>query len=133
MVLAQGEQKRRKGNKNNWTNRFCTLVVARLSSSYKWSTIPPNLETEELTKVVTVSLTKFPDRWGQMFGAVCRSPKIDSWQVCLSWCPKSKNSKHFVSCWEHSLEISHEFSEILLRVEDVPYICNLRIKAQGGC
>ena len=33
-VLAQGEQKRKKNNKKNWTNRFCTLVVARLSSSY---------------------------------------------------------------------------------------------------
>ena len=32
-VLAQGEHKRRKDNKKNWTNRFCTLVVARLSSS----------------------------------------------------------------------------------------------------
>ena len=32
-VLAQGEQKIRKDNKKNWTNRFCTLVVARLSSS----------------------------------------------------------------------------------------------------
>ena len=26
--------KRRKDNKNNWANRCCTLVVARLSSSY---------------------------------------------------------------------------------------------------
>ena len=32
-VLAQGEQKRRKDNKKNRTNRCCTLVVARLSSS----------------------------------------------------------------------------------------------------
>ena len=32
--LAQGEQKRRKDNKRNGTNRFCTFVVARLSSSY---------------------------------------------------------------------------------------------------
>ena len=32
-VLAQSEQKRRKDNKKNWTNRCCTLVVARLSSS----------------------------------------------------------------------------------------------------
>ena len=31
---AQGEQKRRKDNKKNRTNRCCTLVVARLSSSY---------------------------------------------------------------------------------------------------
>ena len=34
-VLAQSEQKRRTNNKKNWTNRCCTLVVARLSSSYK--------------------------------------------------------------------------------------------------
>ena len=34
-VLAQGEQKRRKDNKKRRANRFCTLVVARLSSSYK--------------------------------------------------------------------------------------------------
>ena len=34
-VLAQGEQKRRKDNKKKRANRFCTLVVARLSSSYK--------------------------------------------------------------------------------------------------
>ena len=33
-VLAQSEQKRRKDNKNNWTNRCCTLVVARLSLSF---------------------------------------------------------------------------------------------------
>ena len=33
-VLAQGEQKRRKDNKRNRTSRCCTLVVARLSSSY---------------------------------------------------------------------------------------------------
>ena len=33
-ALAQGEQKRRKDNKKNRTNRCCTLVVARLSSSY---------------------------------------------------------------------------------------------------
>ena len=33
-VLAQGEQKRRKDNKKKRANRFCTLVVARLSSSY---------------------------------------------------------------------------------------------------
>ena len=32
-VLAQPEQKRRKDNKKNRTNRCCTLVVARLSSS----------------------------------------------------------------------------------------------------
>ena len=32
-VLAQWEQKRRKDNKKNWTNRCCTLVVARLASS----------------------------------------------------------------------------------------------------
>ena len=32
-VLAQGEQKRRKDNKKKRANRFCTLVVARLSSS----------------------------------------------------------------------------------------------------
>ena len=32
-ALAQGQQKRRTDNKKNWTNRFCTLVVARLSSS----------------------------------------------------------------------------------------------------
>ena len=31
-VSAQGEQKRRKDNKKNRTNRCCTLVVARLSS-----------------------------------------------------------------------------------------------------
>ena len=31
--LAQGERKRRKDNKKNRTNRCCTLVVARLSSS----------------------------------------------------------------------------------------------------
>ena len=31
-ALAQGEQKRGKDNKNNRTNRCCTLVVARLSS-----------------------------------------------------------------------------------------------------
>ena len=36
-VLAQGEQKRRKDNKMNRTNRCCTLAVARLSSSYKGS------------------------------------------------------------------------------------------------
>ena len=34
-VLAQLEQKRRKDNKKDRTNRCCTLVVARLSSSYK--------------------------------------------------------------------------------------------------
>ena len=34
-VLAQGEQKRRKQNKKNRTKRCCTLVVARLSSSFK--------------------------------------------------------------------------------------------------
>ena len=33
-ALAQGEQKRRKDNTKNRTNRCCTLVVARLSSSY---------------------------------------------------------------------------------------------------
>ena len=33
-VLAQGEQKRRKDSRKNRTNRCCTLVVARLSSSY---------------------------------------------------------------------------------------------------
>ena len=33
-VLAQSEQMRRKDKKNTWTNRCCTLVVARLSSSY---------------------------------------------------------------------------------------------------
>ena len=33
--LAQGEQKRRKDNKKNWTNRCCTLVVARLSNTWK--------------------------------------------------------------------------------------------------
>ena len=33
-ALAQGEQKRRKDNKRKRANRFCTLVVARLSSSY---------------------------------------------------------------------------------------------------
>ena len=33
-VSAQGEQKRRKDNKKNRTNRCCTLAVARLSSSY---------------------------------------------------------------------------------------------------
>ena len=32
-VLAEWEQKRRKDNKKNRTNRCCTLVVARLSSS----------------------------------------------------------------------------------------------------
>ena len=32
-ALAQGEQKRRKDNKRKRANRFCTLVVARLSSS----------------------------------------------------------------------------------------------------
>ena len=32
-ALTQGEQKRRKDNKKNWTNRCCTLVVACLSSS----------------------------------------------------------------------------------------------------
>ena len=36
-VLAQGEQKRRKDNKKKRANRFCTLVVARLSSSYYYS------------------------------------------------------------------------------------------------
>ena len=34
-VLARGEQNRRKDNKKNRTNRCCTLVVARLSSSYQ--------------------------------------------------------------------------------------------------
>ena len=33
-ALARWEQQRRKDNKKNWTNRCCTLVVARLSSSY---------------------------------------------------------------------------------------------------
>ena len=37
-VLAQWEQKRRKDNKKNWTNQFCTLVVARLASSFKNAT-----------------------------------------------------------------------------------------------
>ena len=38
-VLAQGEQKRRKDNKKNGTNRYCMLVVARLSSSYQSITV----------------------------------------------------------------------------------------------
>ena len=33
--FSSWEQKRRKDNKKNWTNRCCTLVVARLSLPYK--------------------------------------------------------------------------------------------------
>ena len=48
-VLAQGEQKRRKDNKKNRTNRFCTLVVARLSSSYFCPHAPKHLLHPVLT------------------------------------------------------------------------------------
>ena len=53
-VLAQGEQKRRKDNKKNRTNRCCTLVVARLSSSCfsHDSTIQRCLQNSRATKIL---------------------------------------------------------------------------------
>ena len=89
-VLAQGEQTRRKDNKRKRANRFCTLVVARLSSSYFRRQVRPSSGPGWVLPHKAVRLEKFtPVGWGSFTrrggGRKVRAlpPK-----VCLPWVSK---------------------------------------------
>ena len=102
-VLAQSEQKRRKDSKKNRTNRCCTLVVARLSSSWmssrsgRWS--PHTLtglndtgwvpwhSTIGASKKTSILTCKF---WQRLSDYVCHGRAISlcpttAWSPSLPW------------------------------------------------
>ena len=58
-VLAQWQQKIRIMNKKNWTNRCCTLVVARLSSSYSRPKFTPKIVGIPLQLPILVDVSDF--------------------------------------------------------------------------